>query len=279
MSDCMPASSYTIEINQKLQAMLEQADTLKSRLETAKEKNPGLWPTILKKLEIDWTYHSNAIEGSTLSRGETHFFLTEGLTVEGRPLKDFLDAKNHAQALGFMYDIATNKRPITEGLIKEINALLLFGIEYTPAQTLAGQSVKKKASPGQYKTQPNHVLKTDGTIHQYTDPLQVPGEMEFLMQWFSKAKSQNHPVCVASILHYNLVRIHPFDDGNGRGSRILMNLFLIQQGYFPILIKRENKRHYLKALEQSNQGDTLPFIHYITKELIETYQGVIADLE
>ena len=82
---------------------------------------------------MDWTYNSNAMEGSTLSRGETHFFLTEGLTVEGKPLKDFTDAQSHAEAIDFLHDIVANKRPITEGLIKEFNALLLSGIKHTDA--------------------------------------------------------------------------------------------------------------------------------------------------
>ena len=73
----------------------------------------------MQKLRVDWTYHSNSIEGSTLSRGETMFFLTERLTVEGNPLKDFLDAQNHADAIDILFDVIAQTLPISEGFIAE----------------------------------------------------------------------------------------------------------------------------------------------------------------
>ena len=158
-------------------------------------------------MRADWTYDSNAIEGSSLTRGETLFFLKEGLTVEGKPFKDFLDARNHAEAVDWLYEVIKDNRSVTQGLIKEINALLLSGIKYTPAIDETGQKVQKPATPGKYKVLPNHVLRTDGTIHFYTDPIHVTDEMEVLCRWIKEKTENIHPLIVSAIAHYNMVRI------------------------------------------------------------------------
>jgi hypothetical protein len=145
---------------------LALADDLKRRIDAGKASlhpESDLWSKILEKMRVDWTYHSNAIEGSTLSRGDTLFFLQEGLTVEGKPFKDFLDARNHAEAIDLLFDVVANARPISERLLKEVNALLLNGVLQTPARTPAGQAVSKTVHAGQYKRLPNHVLQQDGT--------------------------------------------------------------------------------------------------------------------
>lgn len=273
-----PKGLYQVPNTPALNQLLEQADTLHQRLQMAKVQHPELWTTILSKLRVDWTYHTNTLEGSTLSRGETHFFLTEGLTVEGKPFKDFVDAKNHAEAIDFLHEIVSDKRPLSEGLIKEINALLLSGVTYTDVVNDLGQRVKKKAHPGEYKKQPNHVIQADGSIHWYVEPMQVATQMAELINWVNNNENNHHPIIIAAILHYNLVRIHAFDDGNGRGARILMNLILMKKGYFPAVIRTESKRFYLQALQSADEGDIVPFIGFIADELIDTQEKVIADL-
>lgn len=262
-----------------LNSVFQKADELNAQIKALKEDDTDLWKTILNKLKIDWTYNSNSIEGSTLTRGETHFFLTEGLTVEGKPFKDFVDTKNHANAIDWLQEILSGKRDISEGLIKELNALLLFGIESTPAITPLGQKVLKKANAGQYKSQPNHVLLPNGEIHYYVEPVQVQPQMEELVNWVNTQLEQEiHPIALASILHYNLVRIHAFDDGNGRGARILMNLILMKKGFFPAVIKTERKRKYLEAIQEADKGDLSAFVMFIAGELIETQEKVLSDL-
>ena len=274
-----PEDRYAVPNTAELDSLLASVDRLHAQIQTAKATNPALWPTIVSKLRVDWTYHANALEGSTLSRGETHFFLTEGLTVEGKPLKDFTDAQNHAEAIDYLHDVVANRRPLTEGLIKAFNALLLSGVKYTEAVNAQGQRVKKKAHPGEYKKQPNHVVQADGSIHWYVEPMQVPDHMQTLVHWLNDAIDRHHPLMVAAIAHYHLVRIHPFDDGNGRGARLLMNLILMKQGYFPAVIRTEKKRFYLQALKQADHGDSAPFVRFIADEMIPTQQRVIADLQ
>lgn len=257
----------------------EEADTLQAQIDRLQLGDAALWATIVNRLRTDWTYHSNSIEGSTLSRGETHFFLSEGLTVEGKPFKDFVDAKNHAEAIDLLFDVVANQQPITESLIKEINALLLRGVDFTPAKNALGQRVREAAHPGQYKREANHLEQADGTVHWYVDPLHVTDQMQALVSWVDAATSRLHPIHIAAVAHYNMVRIHPFDDGNGRGARILMNLILMRQGHFPAVIRTETKRRYLEALSLADQGKLAPFIAFVAEAVMGTKRSVLEMLD
>ncbi|PWQ99585.1 Fic family protein [Leucothrix arctica] len=214
-----------------------------------------------------------------LTLGEAIFFLQKGLTVEGKPLKDFLDARNHAEAIDLLFDVVAQKRDISESLIKEINALLLVGVKSTPALDTNGQRVQKPATPGQYKSQPNHVLQQDGSIHHYVEPLQVPLEMQQLCEWVNESKDKHHPVIIAGIAHYNMVRIHPFDDGNGRGARILMNLVLLMQAYTPVIVRNAKRRVYLQALSAADTGNIVPFLQFIAESMLDTQLMIVGELE
>jgi Fic family protein len=130
-----------------------------------------------------------------------------------------------------------------------------------------------------YKRLPNHVLQADGTIHHYTEPRQVPDEMEKLCQWINDNLAKQHPFITSAIAHYNLVRIHPFDDGNGRGARILMNLILIKKGYPPAIIRNEQRRHYLNALHEADKGQIEAFLRFIADSLIKTQKTILADIQ
>jgi len=274
-----PVSAHYPISTPELAAKFARADELRDAIEAKKRNDDSLWETIVNRLRTDWTYHSNGIEGSTLSRGETHFFLSEGLTVEGKPFKDFVDAKNHAEAIDLLFDVVANKQPITQSFIKEINALILRGVEFTPAKNSLGQRVKKKAHPGEYKREPNHVEQPDGTIHSYVEPIHVNDEMEALVNWITASLTSSHAIHVAAVAHYNMVRIHPFDDGNGRGARILMNLILMHKGYFPAVVRLETKRRYLEALAVADGGDVAPFINFISDAVITTEASVLDVLD
>lgn len=198
----------------------------------------GLWQ---EKLRIDWTYNSNALEGNTLTYGETAFFLREGLTSEGKPFKDYIEAKNHAEAIDFLLDVINGNRDITEGFIKELHALLTIS----------------------------------GKIHKYTDPIHVKDEMEELIKWLNKQQKLS-TIEKACAFHYRFVAIHPFDDGNGRMARLLMNLILIKAKYPPCIIKQVNRRKYLETLENIDlKKDYQPFIEFICTELLSTQQTML----
>lgn len=270
---------YSVKKSGEIESLMQEINDLQDSINTKRPLHPERWSAVNEKLKMEWTYDSNAIEGSTLTLGETIFFLREGLTVEGKPLKDFLDARNHADAIDFMYDVVRNQRPISEGLIKEINALLLKGVEYTDAVEPSGKKIKKKATPGQYKQAPNTVIQLDGTIHEYSDPLHVATEMEELVSWVNENFDDEHGLLTGAVAHYNMVRIHPFDDGNGRGARMLMNLIFIKKELPPAVIRNELRRQYLDALSRSDKGDIEPFVVFVGDALVNTQKLIIEELE
>jgi len=274
----MNTPSYLVQPTEALTDTLVKIDAAVEQIKQLQTEKPTMWGVIQQKLRAEWTFDSNAIEGSTLTLGETIFFLQEGLTVEGKPLKDFLDARNHAEAIDLLFDVVAQKRDISESLIKEINALLLVGVQSTPAIDSNGQRVNKPATPGQYKSQPNHVLQQDGSIHHYIEPLQMPLEMQQLCDWVNVSKDKHHPMIIAGVAHYNMVRIHPFDDGNGRGARILMNLILMMHAYTPVIVRNARRRVYLQALSQADAGDMMPFLQFIAESMLDTQSMILKEL-
>jgi Fic family protein len=269
---------YSANKTAELLQLMREIDRQQAVIDERRPLQSERWQAVMEKLKMEWTYDSNAIEGSTLTLGETIFFLREGLTVEGKPLKDFLDARNHADAIDFSYEVITNKRQITVGLFKELNALLLKGIDYIEAVDQNGRKVQKKTTPGEFKKTPNTVIQLDGSIHSFTDPLQVPGKMEELAKWINDALVSEHGLIAGAVAHYNLARIHPFDDGNGRGARLLMNLILIKKGLPPAVVRNEKRRKYLESLAEADKGDLLPFILFVGAELINTQKVILENL-
>jgi Fic family protein len=257
--------------------MFEKIDKLKILLDEKRPFDAEIMGLLQEKLRIEWTYNSNAIEGNTLTHGETAFFLREGLTSEGKPLKDYIEAKNHAEAIDFLNEIVKSKRPLTEGFIKELHSLLMKGIEFTYAKGAAGKMIKKPLHAGMYKLRPNRVLTVSGKIHEYSAPEHVKDDMEALLNWYKDAKKM-HPLKKAAEFHYRFVAIHPFDDGNGRMARLLMNLILMKAGYPPCIIRNENRRRYLEALELADfEGRTETFIDFIKDEM-ESSMKMMADV-
>ncbi|MEK7812245.1 MAG: Fic family protein, partial [Candidatus Desantisbacteria bacterium] len=239
--------------------MFEELDMLKEKLDNHRPIDVNKMATIREKLRIDWTYNSNAIEGNTLSRSETAFFLREGLTSKGKPLSEYLEAKNHVEAIDYLDEIVKGKRPLTEGLVKEYHALIMKDTEYIWIGP-TNNRVKKKIEQGKYKYDNNHVIKLDGTIHYYCDYLQVQGEMEGLIRWYNENKDKLHSVELSAIFHHKFVAIHPFTDGNGRVGRLILNTILMQKGYTPAIIKMEDRQEYYQALDSADKGD---YIHIV----------------
>ena len=252
--------------------VFQKLDKLKKELDGFRPLSSDLMEVIDEKFKIDWTYNSNAIEGNTLTLQETAFFLQHGLTSKGRTLKEYLEAQNHAEAIDRMKDIIQQNRSITEGLIKELHALLLRGIDFIWVGPKSNK-VKKEIFQGKYKTKPNHVITLNGKIHKYCEPLSVPEEMEKLV-WFIN-NSGLHPVEVSALTHHKFVAVHPFDDGNGRVGRLLMNLILMKNGYLPVVIKNEKREEYYRALMKADSGDVREFVNIIIREEATSLQIVV----
>lgn len=258
--------------------MFEELDELKAHLDSLRPIDPDRMMAIKEKLRIDWTYNSNAIEGNTLTLQETAFFLREGLTSKGKPLSEFLEAKNHVEAISFLEEVVREKKPLTERLIKDFHAIVMQDNKFIWVGPQDNR-VKKKLEPGSYKYDNNHVVKLDGTIHFYTDHLQVPGEMEALVKWYSENVVSLHPVELAARVHHRLVAIHPFTDGNGRVARLVMNLILMQADYMPAVIKNEDRMEYYEALDMADKGEYAAFTGIVEREALRTMKLVVDVVE
>lgn len=224
---------------------------------------------IFQKLKLDWNYNSNAIEGNTFTYGETVALLMEGITAKGKPLKDALDIKGHNDAIQFMLDMIKGERDLNENDIRSLHTLIL-GAQYdNPSINADGKVVGKKVTLGAYKTMPNHVLTSTGETHYYATPEETPAKMTELVSWFNKnVKDKNlNPVVLASIFHHRFVAIHPFDDGNGRMTRILTNFILMKFSYPISVVKNENKQNYYARLAQADNGEILPFVELMSETI------------
>ena len=242
---------------------LDQIDALRTAIETKKEQDFARWSSILQRLRTDWTYHSCGIEGSALTRAETHFFLSEGLTVEGKSFKDYLDARNHAEAVDLFFDIVASKQTVTGSRLKEINTILMQGITHVNVKNIEGQNYRKEVRPGVYKLEEDHLR----------------AEMEQLVAWVNSSIQQMHPVHIAAVACYNMVRIHPFDDCNGRSARFLMNLILMNLSYFPAVVHVDRKAQYREAIRIAEDGSLESFVGYIVDTALSTYQSILDGME
>ena len=229
---------------------------------------------VMQKFRLDWNYHSNSIEGNSLTYGETIAFLMEGLTAKGKPFKDHLDIKGHNEAINYLMEMIKNHQELTEKAIRELHEVILVEPYKTPAQTQGGVWVEKEVTLGAYKKQPNHVKTPTDEIHYYATPEETPSKMADLMGWLheEQEKKELHPLAIAAIFHYRFVAIHPFDDGNGRMSRLLMNLLLMQDGYPPVVIKQEERNLYYNALRQADAGDLGAFVEFIGENLLRSLE-------
>ncbi len=240
-------------------------DLLKNQIDQSRPFSQEIEDKVMQKLRLEWNYHSNAIEGNRLNYGETVAFLMTGITAKGKSLKDHLDIRGHNEAILFLLSIVKDERDFTESDIRALHEMILVEPYDSPARTAEGLPTKKRITLGEYKTQSNHVKTVTGETHFYASPEETSAKMQELMDWYKEANQNKeiHPLILAALFHYKFVAIHPFDDGNGRLSRILMNLILMRNGYPPVVIKMEDRQNYYALLSQADTGNYWPFVEYI----------------
>ena len=257
--------------------MLNQIQFLKSELDALRPLGREQEAIIMQKFRLDWNYHSNHLEGNSLTYGETKALILFGLTAQGKPLKDHFEITGHDEAIKWIEDIIKQERPLTESFIRELHTLLLQKPYEVDAITPDGKPTKRRIEIGQYKTAPNHVLTKTGEIFRFATPEETPAKMHDLMEWFrqKQANSETEPVLLAAEFHYRFIRIHPFDDGNGRTARLLMNFILMQYGYPPVIIKTEDKENYFNMLRLADAGNIEPFVNYIAENLSRSLEIMI----
>lgn len=229
----------------------EEVDSLKRKLDSKRPIPKETLKSLRESINLEWTYNSNGIEGNTLTLRETQVVL-EGITVGGKSIKEHLEAINHEKAILFLDDLVKDNEPISEWNIKNIHQLILKDIDNENA--------------GRYRKE-NVTIK--GATHIPPDYLKVPELMEKLILTYN-TWNEYHPIIQAALLHGELVKIHPFVDGNGRTSRLLMNLVLMNSGYNPVIIKKESRLKYYEALDKAHTtGNYTDFVKLVTKLEVE----------
>jgi len=228
-------------------------DNLKESIDQHRPFSKGLANSLHEKLIVEWTYNSNAIEGNTLTLSETKVVL-EGITIGGKSMVEHLETINHREAILFIEDLISNKEPLSEWNIKNIHALILKEIDNINA--------------GKYRTE-NVVIS--GARHIPPKHYEVGDLMQKLMAEYQNEWKVFHPVVRAALLHGEFVKIHPFIDGNGRTSRLLLNFELMKNGYTPIIIKNEERAKYYDVLDLAHTTlNYEPFIKLVSKLVIES---------
>ncbi len=228
-----------------------EVDELKKTLDGKRPIPKETLRSLEESINLEWTFNSNGIEGNTLTLRETQIVL-EGITVGGKSIKEHLEAINHEKAIIYLNELVKENNPITEWNIKNIHQLVLKEIDDENA--------------GRYRRE-NVTIK--GAAHTPPDYLKVPELMEKLILNYENWNGF-HPIIQAALLHGELLKIHPFVDGNGRTSRLLMNLDLMNHGFNPVIIKKEDRLEYYETLDKAHTtGNYNDFVKLITRLEIE----------
>lgn len=228
--------------------LLNRLDEKLQIIQHKRPLSPGIVNKLREQFAIEMTYNSNAIEGNRLTLKETYLVVDEGITVKGKSLKEHLEAKNHYEAVHFLYDLVEHekKHTISEQLVRSLQQLII--------------QEHDKSIAGVYRT--GSVFIT-GSKHQPPEALDIPLLMKNLLLWTNKNIKKLHPIELATIFHHKITNIHPFFDGNGRTARLTMNLLLMQEGYPIVSILKNDRKKYYSVLEKADLGNIEPLLLFI----------------
>lgn len=217
----------------------------RAALDARRPLPPAVLRVLHEDLQVRLTFHSNAIEGNTLSLRETQLVIEQGITIGGHSLKEHLEATNHATAYAAMTALADVATPLSITAILDLHRLVTDHILDEPGQFRRGAVSIRGA--------------------QLTPPpaREVPALMETWLAWLDGEGRQYEPVTRATIAHHGFLAVHPFLDGNGRTARLLLNLMLLRAGYPPALLLQEWRLGYLEALAQADRGRYNPLLNLL----------------
>ncbi len=244
------------------------SDWHERRREMRSADEERLW----KKLRLEWNYNSNHIEGNTLTYHETELLLLFDRTAGGHPLRDYEEMKAHDVAIDHTRQLAGKERVLGEGDIRDLNQILLKEPFWQTAETPDGHRTRKRIVPGQYKTQPNHVRTATGKLHRFAEPEDTPPLMAKWTRNFRrdlKRRAYPLPMFLAES-HWRFLRIHPFDDGNGRTARLLANYALLRNNLPAVVIRSGDRDHYISGLQHADLGRPLPLAHFMLQNLLRS---------
>jgi Fic family protein len=226
--------------------LLKSIEGKKHELDTRRPFPSGLVSRLEEQFTVEWTYNSNAIEGNTLTLQETDLVINRGLTIGNKSLKEHFEALNHKEGIQYLYDFVQKKKELDEKTILEIHKIILKNINETEA--------------GHYRKENVMIL---GAIHIPPSAIKIPKLMAEFFEWYYANKTNISTVELAAWVHYKLVYIHPFIDGNGRTARLLMNLILLQHGYPPAVILNIDRKKYYRVLKEADKEEYGDFLNFI----------------
>jgi Fic family protein len=245
---------YGKSLNKSVDAVISDIDTLKKKLDKLRPFPFDQLKNLEQYFKVEYTFESNRIEGNTLTLQETALVVEKGMTVSGKSMREHLEAINHAGAVDFIMDVVKNKELLSERLIKDIHAIVLQGID--------------KNNAGAYRKVD---VRISGSKHLPPSHYRLAELMEEYMVFYKKNHKKMHPVLLAADMHEKLVTIHPFIDGNGRTSRLVMNLILLQHGYPIAKISGEqtSRLSYYTALEKVQVDNNITAFHLLIAEVVK----------
>lgn len=252
-SDAISDILYNMEpdillpINKKLLLSIEGK---KRELDRYRPLPSGIVAKLREQFTIEWTYNSNAIEGNTLSLQETELVINRGLTIGNKSLKEHFEAINHKEGIELVERFIDKKKDIDEDFIKNLHRVILKNID--------------DASAGVYRVSNVRIL---GAVHIPPNPFKIPKLIKEFIDWYYKNKHLLPIPELAAYVHYKFVCIHPFIDGNGRTSRLLMNLVLMQNGYPPAVILNIDRKKYYRVLKMADLDRLQEFIDFIGRAI------------
>lgn len=232
------------------------------KLDQLYEKWKSLFPIserkrylLSRRFSVDYNFNSNHIEGNTLTYGQTELLLMFGKVTGEGDLKDYVDMKASEVGMVMVQEEANlREQPLTQNFIRQLHKTLLRE-DYTVYRTLPGGiTTSYVIHAGQYKTRPNSVITRYGDCFEYASPEETPALMADLVEWYNEAEASGKysPVELAALFHYRYIRIHPFEDGNGRIARLMVNYILARHDWPMIVVRSRIKQDYLEALHQSD---------------------------
>jgi Fic family protein len=230
--------------------LLKSIEGKKRELDTLRPFSSEIVRKLNEQFTLEWTYHSNAIEGNTLSLRETDLVINRGLTIGNKTLKEHFEAVNHKGGINFLYDFVKKKKELDEAAVLEIHKIILKNISDIDA--------------GRYR---NANVMITGAAHLPPSAIKIPRLMAEFMEWYYEHKSKLSITELAAWVHYKLVYIHPFIDGNGRTSRLIMNLILLQNGYPPAVILYVDRIKYYRVLKEADREHYRNYFNFIGRSI------------
>lgn len=208
-----------------------------------------------RKFTVEFNYNSNHIEGNTLTYGQTEVLLLFGKVIAEAEMHDLEEMKASNVGLKMMQIEADDiHKPLTETFIRMLHHTLLRE-DYTVYRDLPdGIQTSYTIHAGCYKTRPNSVITRYGDRFEYASPEETPSLMHDLVAWYNEVEGsgQYTPMQLAILFHYRYIRIHPFEDGNGRIARLMVNFILARHGLPMLVVRSAKKQDYLEALHKAD---------------------------